>query len=77
MSMTDNSDEKIVFEKIPYIYYLVCFQKYQEQIKILFDSGSKVNTMSLVYVKKLGFKTWKTNFRAQKIKDSISRSLEW
>ena len=39
---------------MPYIYYLVQFQ--EKQIKTLFDSNSKINTMSFSYIKKLSFK---------------------
>ena len=37
-----NSNKKII--KISYIYYLVQFQ--EEQIRVLFNSSSKVNTIN-------------------------------
>ena len=36
----------------------------------MFDSGNKVNAISLTYIKKLGFKIRKTNVGAQKIDGS-------
>ena len=46
------------------IYYSVQFQKGQEQVRALLNSGSEVNTMSSAYVEKLDFKAWKTNIGA-------------
>ena len=37
----------------------------------MFDSGSKVNAMSLAYTKKLHLKIQKTNVRAKKISGSV------
>ena len=37
----------------------------------MIDSGSKVNVMTLTYIKKLGLRTQKTDVRAQKI-DGLS-----
>ena len=51
-----------------YIHYPVRFQK--EQVRALLNSGSKVNTMSPAYTKRLGLKTLKTNVGAQKIDSS-------
>ena len=58
------SDEKVVV-RMPYIYYLVWFQK--EQVKALFNSGSKVFAMNPDYAQKPGLKIWKTNIGVQKI----------
>lgn len=74
--MTDNSDKKVMLEKIPCIYYLICFQEDQEQIKALLNSGNKVNVISLVYIKKLGLKIWKTNVGVQKINGSIFKTFK-
>ena len=41
-------DEEVII-KIPYIYYLVQFQESQEQIKVLLNSGNKVNAMNPDY----------------------------
>ena len=70
MSMTDNSGKEVALKKRPCIHYRVWFQESQEQIKALLDSGSEVNAMSPVYVKRLVLKTRKTNIRAQKIDGS-------
>ena len=58
MSKTDDSKEVV---RMPCIHYPVCFQETQEQVRALFDSGSKVNAMSPAYAKRLGIKTRKTN----------------
>ena len=63
-----DSGEKVV--RVLCIHYSVGFQENQEQIRALLNNGSKVNAMSLAYVEKLGFKTRKTNVRAQKIDGS-------
>lgn len=52
------------------IYYLVQFQENLNQIKALFNSGSKINTVSPAYVKKLSLKIRKINVGAQKIDGS-------
>ena len=67
MLVTD-SGKKVV--KVSYIHYSVQFQESQEQVRALVDSGSKVNSMSLVYIQKLGLKIWKTNIEAQKVDGS-------
>ena len=42
----------------------------------MLNGSSKVNAMSLVYIKKLDFKTWKTNIRVQKINSSNLKIFE-
>ena len=42
----------------------------------MFDSDSKVNTMSLAYIKRLDLNTWKTNVRAQKIDGFVLETFE-
>ena len=73
--MTNNSIEEIMLEKVFYIYYFVWFQENNEQIKILLNNNSKINTMSPGYIKKLGLKIWKINIVAQKIDDSTFNSF--
>ena len=70
--VTNRGEEVIV--RVPCIHYPVRFQ--EEQVRALLDSGSKVNTMSPIYTKKLGLKTWKTNVGAQKIDGSALKSFE-
>ena len=72
---------KIVIVRVPYIHYLVWFQENQgqegqEQVKALLDSGSKINAISPAYIKRLGFKTQKTNVGAQKIDGSVLETFE-
>ncbi len=52
-----------------YIQYPVRFQENQA-IRALIDSGSEVNTMTLVYVAKQDLTTWKTSVEAQIIDGS-------
>ena len=65
-----------MLKKISCIDYPVVFQEDQKQIRVLLNSGSKVNTMSPIYIKKLGLKTWKTNIGAQKIDGSILKTFK-
>ena len=71
-----NGGEEVVLKKVPCIYYPIRFQKNQEQVRALFDSGSKVNAMSPAYTKRLGLKTRKTNVGAQKIDGSALETFE-
>ena len=66
-------DEKVVV-KVLCIYYLVQFQ--EEQVRALFNSGSKVNAINPDYVWKLGLKIRKTNVGAQKIDGSALETFE-
>ena len=58
-------------ERVSYIYYLLRFREDTEGIKALIDSNSKVNTITLAYIAKLGLKVQKTDIEAQKIDGSI------
>ena len=42
---------------------------------ILLNNGSKVNAISSAYVKRLGFKAWKTNVGTQKIDCSAFKTF--
>ena len=53
---------------MPCIQYPIQFHK--KQVKTLFNSGSKVNTMNPDFARKLFLKIWKTNVGAQKIDGS-------
>ena len=50
--VTDTSGKKVA--RMLCIYYLVRFWERQEQVKALFNVGSKVNVMSPAFVRKLG-----------------------
>ena len=62
--------------RVPYIHYLIWFQKGQGQVKALLNSGNKVNVMRSAYVKRLGLKARKTNVGAQKIDGSALETFE-
>ena len=72
--VTDTSGKKVV--KVPCIYYLVWFQEDQKQVRVLLNSCSKVNAMSLAFTRKLSLHIRKTNVRAQKIDGSILKTFE-
>ena len=46
----------ITLDQIPCINYLIQFKKSKVQVQILFDFGSKVNTITSGYALKLGLK---------------------
>lgn len=46
--------------RMPYIHHLVQFKKDQAKVQALLDSSSKINTMTLVYMAKLGLKDQST-----------------
>lgn len=70
--ITQTSKEKnLALARILCIYYLLCMQKNINTIQVLLDLDSKVNTMILAYVLKLGFQICRTNIRAWKINSSI------
>ena len=68
--VTDGSEEVV---RVPCIQYSVWFQ--EEQVKTLFDSGSKVNAINPDFARKLGLKVWKTNVGAQKIDGSALKTF--
>lgn len=61
------SKKNVILKKILYIYYPLCFQKNIIDIKLLIDSGNKVNDIILGFALKLDFKVYFTNIKAQKI----------
>lgn len=65
MPITNNNKKKVMLKKVLYINYQVKFQ--DKQIKTLFNSGSKINIISLAITRKLSLKIHKTNVEAQKI----------
>ena len=55
-------------KSVPYIYYPVQFKNTDKApVQVLIDSGSKVNTIHLCFVKQLGLPIRLTDVRAQKI----------
>ena len=66
------SDEEVNV-RVLCIHYPVQFQ--EEQIKALFDSGSKVNAINPDYAQRLRLKIQKTNIRAQKIDGSTLKTF--
>ena len=62
-------------KRVPFIYYLPCFQKNIVGIEALIDLGSEVNAMTLAYASKLDPKVYHTNIRAQKIEGSTLKTF--
>ena len=59
--------QKVALDRVFYLYYLVQLQKDKgATIQALIDSGSNVNAMTPVYIKKLGLRDQKTDVGAQK-----------
>lgn len=61
--MTEASKkDDVILEKVPCIHYLLCFYKNKKnQVQVLIDSSSKVNTITPEYILKLGLKICSTN----------------
>lgn len=66
----------LLLERVPCIYYLLCFRKDKSNIENLIDSSSEVNTITLAYAKKLGLQTQKMDVSAQKIDGSSLATYE-
>lgn len=66
-----SKENKMILEKVPCIYYLLCFRKDKKnKIQALINLGNKVNAMTLVYALKLGLKIYHTDVEIQKINRS-------
>lgn len=62
---------EIVLDKVPYIQYLIWFQKGGKKVtRALINSDSELNAMILAYPKQLGIQIRPINVRAQKINGS-------
>ena len=57
----------MTLERLPYIYYLLCFQKDTAGVRALIDSGSKFIAMIPAYASRLGLQACHTSVRAKKI----------
>lgn len=55
--------------QVPYIQYFIIFQ--EQFVSILFDSRNEVNTIHLIFAKKLGLSIRLTNVGVQKIDINI------
>lgn len=58
------------------MHYPIQFMKNQVKIKALLNFGKNVNTITFVYIAKLGFKLQQTNIGAQKIYSSIFKKFK-
>ena len=71
------AQKMIVLDWVPCIHYRVQFQKNKgTTIWALINLGSKVNTMTPAYAKRLGFQVQKTDVGAQKINGSLLWTFE-
>lgn len=61
-------DILLLFKQVPCIHYPVRFKK--DKAQVLINSESEVNTMTLVYISKLGLKVRLTNIKVQKVDSS-------
>ena len=76
MARASIKDILLMLDWVPYIHYLLCFQKYIVRVKALINYSSEVNAMILNYALKLGLKVCYTNIGAQKIDGSIFEIFE-
>ena len=53
--------------RVPYIRYPIIFWKKSVSVSALFDSGSEINAIYLIFAKKLGFFIRRINIGVQKI----------
>lgn len=75
MTGTSKKVQKMTLNQIPYIYYLVQFQKgKKEVIRALINFGSKINTIIPTYISKLCFKTHGIGFANFQIIDTIGKA---
>ena len=51
----DTSKKNITLDYILYIYYFIYFQKNSNNVKVLIDACNEVNTITPIYILKLGF----------------------
>ena len=56
-----SKEDKIVLEKVPYIHYLLRFQKDINEMRALIDSASEVNAITPAYASKLGLRARRTD----------------
>ena len=66
----------MTLERVPCVYYLLCFCKNTSDVRALIDSGSKVNAMTSAYISKLSFQAYHTNVKAQKIDGSFFQTFK-
>lgn len=64
MTGTNKETQKMILDRVFYIYYLVQFQKNKLLIQALINSGSKIDAMTLAYAKQLDFQISKTYVKA-------------
>ena len=79
MSVTEASKEaqKVILDRVPYIHYLVQFQKDKKATTwALIDSSSEINAMTPAYAKQLGLQVRKIDVGAQKIDSSSLRTFK-
>ena len=72
MTEASKEDDNVALARVPFIHYLLRFQKdNQNEMRAFIDSGSEVNKMTPAYALKLGFQVRRTNVGVQKIHGSI------
>lgn len=71
-----NKEDKVILKKILYIHHLLYFQKKIVKIKTLINFGSKINTITSIYISKLDFQVYQTNIEVQKINSFTLKTFE-
>ena len=75
-SSVTETNKEVTLERVPCIYYQLCFQKDTAGVRALVDLGSEVNTMTPAYAAKLGLQVQKIDIKAQKIDGSTLETFE-
>lgn len=76
MSRTGAEREDETLVKILFIYYPIWFKKDKNNIKVLLDSNSELNTITLAYTSKLDLYIRCTNMGMQNINGSTLTTFE-
>lgn len=65
LMIVESKEADVTLEKVLYIQYIIYIKK--NKIQTLFDSGNKVNRITLIFAIKLNIKIQHINVEAQKI----------
>lgn len=69
--MIEASTKTVFLQYIFYTHYLAYFQKSQKKIQVLINFESEVNTITPIYIIKLGLIIQKTDVNTPKIYDLV------
>ena len=77
MTEASKEDDDVALARVPCIHYPLRFRKDKKnEVRVLINSGSKVNAMTPAYASKLGLRVRRTDVGAQKIDGSTLKTFE-